>query len=77
MFDITPELWLIFCIYVHQNVTKQRIRAEIPDYFNITVWASNEAGAGEPSFLPSSPSCTYVEPCDIVCNLLRDYLPYR
>jgi hypothetical protein len=41
----------------YENVTKQRIRAEIPDCFNITVWASNEAGAGEPSFLPSSPSC--------------------
>lgn len=41
-----------------ENVTEQRIRAKIPDCFNITVWGSNKAGAGEPkSFLPSSPSC--------------------
>ena len=59
------EVW-VYCVilelrnglYDHQNVTRQRIKTNFPECFNITVWASNEAGTSDPAFHPSSTPCT-------------------
>jgi hypothetical protein len=41
----------------YENVTKQRIKIDIPECYSIELYASNEAGTSAPSIL-SSPPCS-------------------
>ena len=60
---------MMYNLYGHQNVTKQRIKIDIPECYSIELYASNEAGTSAPSIL-SSPPCMYTLKCNesLLCN---------
>ena len=49
----------------HQNVMEESIEIpNIPECYNITVWASNKAGTSDPTIYSSPTSCMYYKSFD-------------